>query len=157
MTRESCTFVLQEFALKADLDFIIDACTREHTPVQAALKSATLAVRGMEMEKYVLLVNRMHGSVVTSSDFVKRWNRENVPEVMYGAVIERPNPDGDRCERNAASQSVRRWRAEHNSKIGSLRLQEPLELDVKREKASPCFENSPEMLTVSRVREEARG
>jgi len=109
VTREACTFILEEFALIADMGFILDACSREDSPFQAALKIAKLAVRCHDMEQYVLRANRQHGTVVTSSDFIQRWNKDKLPTVMNGAVVHHQNPVGDKCGRNAASQSVRRW------------------------------------------------
>ena len=113
VTHEACTLALEQFALTASMDFILDAGCRENCPFPAALKVATVVVRGYDMEKYVSRTNRVHGSVVTSYAFTRRWNEENFARPLYGADVPRPDPAGDQHSKNAASASVYRWRSRH--------------------------------------------
>ena len=134
VTQEACKLALEQFALTASMEFILDAGCRENSPFPAALEVATVFVRGYDMEKYVTRINHEHGSVLTLHAFTNRWNVENLARPLHGANVRRADPDGDQHARNAASASVYRWRSQHGFKIGCLRLEEPLPLSEKREK-----------------------
>jgi hypothetical protein len=151
VTHEVCTLALEQFALTANMDFILDAGCRENSPFPAALKVATLVVRGCDMEQFVSSANREHGTVVTSYAFTRHWNAENLARPLHGADIRRPDASGDQHAQNAASACVYRWRSRHGFKIGALRLQEPLSLSAKREKAEPNITKNNKNKTVFRV------
>ena len=131
--------VLQEALEQAVLAASAEECVAWTDPDVAALgtsalRSARRACRDKRARDWVIERNAVHGATVRSVAVLDRWNAQTE---QLGGGHGAAGDMGAIATDPAKKMWCLRWRRRCGGKIGALRTQEPLSLELKQNKAEP--------------------